>query len=307
MPMKKSMKLRILFGLIMIAAIVGVLYLDWAAAQDGPLDDKPGVPLAAMWVVVGAVAFIEFARLCKSIGVKVLWVSGLLGSVAVATLPVWWRFFDVTAREGLPGDLALVLIALVLAAIFLEQMIVHRLGDALRQVACTAMAVLYLGVGGAVILGLRVDPNYRLPMLVVFLAAVKFTDIGAYFTGSLIGRHKLIPWLSPGKTWEGLAGGLAIAAGISVLLVWLSGRIDPQGSRHMLVTAMSLPQAAVFGVVVGAVGQFADLCESLLKRAANVKDSGALVPEFGGVLDIIDSPLLAAPAAVVFLFLLEMV
>ncbi|RPI58417.1 MAG: CDP-archaeol synthase [Planctomycetaceae bacterium] len=128
----------------------------------------------------------------------------------------------------------------------------------------------------------------------MFLVAVKCTDIGAYFTGSAIGRHKLIPWLSPGKTWEGLLGGMAAAAGVSVLAVWAM-------DIHIAGSALPFWRAVVFGVVVGLIGQFGDLSESLMKRSVNVKDSGAVVPEFGGVLDILDSPLLAAPAGYLML------
>ncbi|MCP4379805.1 MAG: phosphatidate cytidylyltransferase, partial [bacterium] len=110
-------------------------------------------------------------------------------------------------------------------------------------------------------------------------------DIGAYFTGSAIGKHKLIPWLSPGKSWEGLIGGLVTAAGVSILITHLAG------------LEIAIWQSAIFGVVIGLAGQFGDLCESLLKRSAKLKDSSKMVPEFGGILDIIDSPLLAAPVA----------
>ena len=150
---------------------------------------------------------------------------------------------------------------------------------------------MYLSIGAAMIL--MINQGYGVPIFVLFLVAVKGTDIGAYFTGSFIGKHKLIPWLSPGKTWEGLIGGLAFAAGASILVV------------HLMGIWLAFWQAAVFGVVVGLAGQFGDLCESLLKRSANLKDSGAAVPEFGGVLDILDSPLLAAPVAyalLVFMF-----
>ena len=113
---------------------------------------------------------------------------------------------------------------------------------------------------------------------------MKFTDIGAYFGGRAFGRHKLIFWLSPGKTWEGLGFGL-ITAGL------VGAAIAPA------IPGLSYFQAALFGVLIGGIGQCGDLLESMMKRDAEVKDSGTLVPGFGGVLDIIDSPLLAAPFA----------
>jgi len=118
---------------------------------------------------------------------------------------------------------------------------------------------------------------------------VKFTDIGAFFGGKALGRRKLIPWLSPGKTWEGLFFGLLTAAAVGAAM---SPAIGPR-------TGYILPwwKGAIFGAILGGIGQLGDLLESLMKRDAEVKDSGSLVPGFGGVLDIIDSPLLAAPFA----------
>ena len=121
-------------------------------------------------------------------------------------------------------------------------------------------------------------------IILLILLVVKFTDIGAYFGGRRFGRHKLIPWLSPGKTWEGLFFGLITAGGVGVacavgmgILPWWKG--------------------LVAGALIGGIGQLGDLLESMMKRDAEVKDSGKLIPGFGGILDIIDSPLLAAPFA----------
>jgi phosphatidate cytidylyltransferase len=117
---------------------------------------------------------------------------------------------------------------------------------------------------------------------------VKFTDIGAYFGGRALGKHKLIPWLSPGKTWEGLFFGLATAGLIGAVF----SHFISQPDYHL-----AWWKGVIFGAVIGGIGQLGDLLESLMKRDAEVKDSGRLIPGFGGILDIIDSPLLAAPFA----------
>lgn len=299
------MRNRIIFGLIMIATAAGMLYLDWK--MDGVLLQNfqqqreagkiasPPVKGLVMGVIIGVLtvmALRETVRLAAFNEVRVLVVSGLIGSVSLATLPVWWQFID----PNLPAEGAVVLglLSIVVLATFAEQMIRHRTVDALRQVACTFLTVMYLGVGAALILALRVD--YGVPMFVLFLAAVKCTDMGAYFTGSAIGRHKMIPWLSPGKSWEGLAGGVASAIGVSILLAWA-----------FKIPSLPPAKAAVFGLVIGPAGQFGDLCESLLKRSSGAKDSGSLLPDFGGILDIIDSPLLAGPVAYGLLRLLAII
>ena len=304
MPSARTILTRIVFGAIMIAAIAAVLAVEYYQPWPAMIDIQ-GLLLAAVIVVLCVMALRELKRIASAAGAGLLGVSATVGTLLVATQPIWHKFVPVDfvlfsdfsplsfVPMMTPADVWC-MIGLIVAGVFLEQMIRHRLDAALARVGATLLAVAYLGVGAAIILAIRVDKGDKegVQALILFLAAVKCTDIGAYFTGSAIGRHKLIPWLSPGKSWEGLLGGLAAAAGASMLVVWLFGM------------RMPLAWAAAFGVIVGAVGQFADLCESLLKRSARIKDSGALVPEFGGVLDVLDSPLLAAPAAYVMLSLL---
>lgn len=114
----------------------------------------------------------------------------------------------------------------------------------------------------------------------------KGCDIGAYFTGRLFGRHKMTPILSPKKTWEGAAGGLLFAVLIAI-------GIDRFGPATVIGPCLTC--GIVFGVLVGAAGMLGDLAESLLKRDCQKKDASAAVPGFGGVLDVVDAVLFAAP------------
>ncbi len=124
------------------------------------------------------------------------------------------------------------------------------------------------------------------------LVVTKFSDMGAYMLGSLIGRHKMIPRISPGKTWEGFGGALVASAGASVLLVFLfPTQLLPLTGWPALGLGLALGLAAVLG----------DLVESLLKRATCIKDSGAVLPGIGGILDLIDSVLFTAPLLYLYL------
>jgi phosphatidate cytidylyltransferase len=183
--------------------------------------------------------------------------------------------------------------ALLVLAVFVAQIRTKSLDRALPRIAATLLGMFYLGLGAGLILQLRM---MALPLLVLFLLAVKFMDIGAYFVGSAIGRHKMIPWLSPAKSWEGLLGGMVVSAGATVGGVYLLVAILGEGFAPGPIGLW-----AAWAVLTGLAGQLGDLCESLIKRAADAKDSGAVVPQFGGVLDMLDSPLLAAPAAIVLL------
>lgn len=118
---------------------------------------------------------------------------------------------------------------------------------------------------------------------------VKFTDIGAYVVGSLIGKHKMAPKISPGKTWEGFAGGLIVSASISAGYVALF-------HNHLPVTINPFT-AAFLAVPIAVVSVASDLIESVFKRQANVKDSGRTIPGIGGAFDLTDSLILSVPVA----------
>lgn len=122
---------------------------------------------------------------------------------------------------------------------------------------------------------------------VLYLIVVtKFSDMGAYLTGSLIGMHPLIPHISPKKTWEGFFGALALSLlGSYAMLLLLPQKLSLIGWRHCTVLGLLLGFAAIIG----------DLAESIVKRGCDVKDSGAVLPGIGGALDLIDSLLFTAP------------
>ncbi|MCH2162551.1 MAG: phosphatidate cytidylyltransferase, partial [Phycisphaerales bacterium] len=128
------------------------------------------------------------------------------------------------------------------------------------------------------------------------LLVVKMGDIGAYFSGLALGRHKLIPWLSPGKTVEGLIGGLILGGLAGMALSMLSASAQPANQLCMVA-------GVVGGVLLAFLGALGDLAESLLKRAAGSKDSGRLLPGMGGILDVVDSPLVTGPVAYFLVFL----
>jgi phosphatidate cytidylyltransferase len=124
------------------------------------------------------------------------------------------------------------------------------------------------------------------------IVVTKFSDMGAYVTGSLIGKHPLIPHISPKKTWEGFFGALAFSAGGGcALIALLPNHLSYLNYTHGIILGLGLGFAAVIG----------DLAESIIKRSTDVKDSGALLPGIGGVLDLIDSILFTAP--LMFLYL----
>jgi len=137
--------------------------------------------------------------------------------------------------------------------------------------AVAAVVQMYAG-------SLKLDGNWRLLTLLLLVASA---DIGAYFTGRRFGRTKLAPEVSPGKTWEGVAGGAALVVLVAAVFVWGFGIFPPS----YLAVALAVFAASVVG----------DLSESMFKRSAGLKDSGVILPGHGGILDRIDSITAAAP------------
>ncbi len=165
-------------------------------------------------------------------------------------------------------------------------------GGTMATIAGTVLAVAYVGLLGSFIIQMRwLDGPYQglIPLVFLFTTA-KGADVGAYALGRIAGRHKLWPRLSPNKTVEGAAGGLLFSVGGALLVAAIA--------RYLLrVHTLSWAQAVAFGVVVGVAAQLGDLMESMIKRDCERKDASAVVPGFGGVLDVLDSLLFAGPVA----------
>ena len=150
------------------------------------------------------------------------------------------------------------------------------------DVAWTVLAVAWVAGGGAAAVGILGLPG-GLGLLVAFLLVAAAADIAAYFVGTNFGRHKMAPSISPGKSWEGFAGGFAaaIAAGFAA---------------GLLLPELALWHGVALGALLGAFGPVGDLVESLFKREMGVKHSGRLLPGHGGLLDRIDAMVFCAPA-----------
>lgn len=176
-------------------------------------------------------------------------------------------------------------------ALFLIRMILSLFTPGESQISQTSgvFGQLYLGIPFL----LTMQTDIRMLPLIVF-ALLWLNDSGAYIVGSMIGRHKMTPRISPNKTWEGLFGGIVIAVlGMVALRIWAGGFF---GIDHV-----SVWMCLLLAAVVCVFGTLGDLVESMFKRSAGVKDSGNCIPGHGGILDRIDSYLLAFPAAYLLL------
>ncbi len=187
-------------------------------------------------------------------------------------------------------------LTIALAYAFVMQAVRRGTEGVMINLATTMFIIFYAGGLGGYLTKLRMEVggSQGAVLLLYSMFVVKMTDVGAYFTGRLLGRNKFIPWLSPKKTWEGVIGGVVVAGLTSVGLGHLASGYDWLPGYALVGHTWYL---LGFGVVMATFSIAGDLAGSLLKRDAAVKDSSQMIPGMGGVLDIFDSPLLAAPAA----------
>lgn len=283
--MDAMLKHRLLSGALMVAAFIALVVFDgWL---DGSLtastaDDKQVRATLLMIVVAMIVSLggLELSGLAAARGLTVLNPVCTIGLVLLSTAWYWPQLM------GLPLGLFLLLTAaLVLAAMMLSQYLQYGTEGAMANCGVSCFVLMYLGLLGAFLLGIRIHAGPMATLL--FVLAVKSSDIGAYISGKLLGKHKFSPRVSPGKTWEGMAGGLLAALIVSCVFAAIFG-------------IMAVWLALIFGACIAFVGQLSDLSESVLKRDAKQKDSSNRVPGFGGILDVIDSMLFSAPFAYVF-------
>ena len=190
------------------------------------------------------------------------------------------------------------LIYLMVAELYLKQ------SDPVGDWAYTMMSQLYIALPFSLlnVLAFQTGDNginyvWTLPLSVFIFLWIN--DTGAYLCGSLLGRHKLFPRISPGKSWEGSVGGGILVIAVASLIPTILGYIGIQGT-------LSTPEWMGLGLVIVVFGTWGDLVESLFKRTLGIKDSGHILPGHGGMLDRFDSSLLAIPAAVVYLYTIQM-
>ena len=200
------------------------------------------------------------------------------------------------------------IIYMLIAELYLRQ------DDPVQDWAYTMLAQLYIALPFSLlnVLAFTATPdgqvafNTLLPLSVFIFLWVN--DTGAYCVGSLLGRHKLFPRISPGKSWEGSIGGAVFVLLAAWGIGWLDNMLvaDMDHSSTLFTGMLSIPEWLGLGLVVVVFGTWGDLVESLFKRTLGIKDSGNILPGHGGMLDRFDSSLLAIPAAVVYLYTLSL-
>jgi len=278
------LKHRLFFGTMMTAGFGSLAILDgWL---DGSLSrSTPDEPIQATLLCIFIAALTlpaqrELARLAAAKNLKIFTPLAVAASIMFATAWYWPQIINLSPRLYLP-----LLAAFTLAASLLWQHLFYGNRSVLANCGATSFAVCYLGLLASFVLGIRIE--FGLWPFLMFVAVIKAADIGAYAIGSLLGKHKFSPTISPGKTWEGFGGAVAFAVVVSFLFSVSCG-------------IMRWPSAVFFGLCFAFLGQMGDLAESMMKRDAEQKDSAGKVPGFGGILDIIDSILVASPFAYLY-------
>jgi len=277
----------------MTICFVSLILLD--GHLDGSLSpqkiDSPiqGTILLVFLVLVAVPANLELGKLISSSGAKIFLPVTITSSILLAGgwyLSQFSKIFGDSAQFA--SIFFIVVFGLSTLAIFLWQGLKYAAIGAFTNIGANLLSICYLGALTSFIIKLRIDFG---PMaFLMFIFVVKFCDIGAYTFGRLFGKHKFSPVISPKKTWEGMAGGVLF----SVIAAFIFARV---------FDIMHVLPAVIFGAVFAFIGQLGDLAESMLKRAAEQKDSASIVPGFGGVLDVIDSPLAAGVFAYLFFLL----
>lgn len=261
------MKTRILLGSIMIAILTAILYADWYWQTTYGWN--------ALVLTLASLALFEFysitqlpknsKTLATSLGILLL----LNTCIQIHLLP------QIPLTE--------ITLALALALTFFAHFPQQPTPQTFSYITTSLLGILYIPLLSSYFLRLRAISPHGEWLLLFTITVSKSTDIFAYFSGKFLGKHLWIPHISPSKTWEGLLGGITGATILATILTKLSPL------SHL--TWYILPLSALLALLA----QLGDLCESYIKRSFGKKDSGQWLPEFGGVLDLLDSLLLTGP------------
>ena len=287
---------RLLMSAVLIPAFVGLFWLDHRAGDSAPV-------LYVLVLLLGCRCAWEMVLLLKPRFPELRWTPCSVGIGALITsawLPHW---LDLPWRVGHAGAVALMWGLVVLGLFAWEAWRYEQPGARMETLAAAIMITSYIGGLLALTAQLRwvrgAESGYYL--LASMVIATKMGDTGAYTFGRLLGKRKMAPRLSPGKTWAGFVG--ALLGGAIGAWAWLQFGV---ALFDNVITPPLELWALIYGLVIGLVGLIGDLCESLIKRDMGQKDAAPLMPGFGGLLDLLDSILFAGPVAYVLWLVLPL-
>jgi phosphatidate cytidylyltransferase len=279
-PTKFSVFLRRGFSTLLLWAIVAAIFISMQ-------------PLAYMGLVVALVMIstLEYFKMLHVAGVKCFPRFGVFLAMTYCILSSYYLF---NGSKDIPPALDAFVIFLAATGAFTLQLRYSIKGiEALLAVAVNLLGFVYIAYmfsfASRISFGINGDGAVPGAFVLLWLLAVtKFTDMGAYITGSLFGKHKMIPKVSPAKTWEGFVGALFFAQIAGCGLFWLL--------PEQLTALHSWKHVIILGFLLAILAVIGDLAESIVKRSLNAKDSGKMLPGIGGGLDLIDSICFTAPA-----------
>ena len=292
-PTKGAIFLRRLISSVILWTIV----ISALFSEDKYLSDTVFLVIMLFLVIFGMLEFYGMVEKRGLVCFKGLGICGgalLLGSTFVY---VSGEFAPAMA-PGKANDFETSILIIFVLGLCIRQLASKHNTAGILAISTTLMGLMYVAWLLNFIQKINFFPDmgaqkvYGRFYVLYFIVVTKFSDIGAYCVGSLFGRHKMIPRISPGKTWEGFAGAVVVSTAASLIFAELAG---PK------LTGMTTVHAIVLGVLLSGTAVVGDLIESLLKREAGLKDSGVLFPGIGGILDLLDSLLFNAPLMYLYL------
>lgn len=245
------------------------------------------IPFLFFVLFIGLVAFNEYSSMLKS---KNSFPNKIVGFISVAILIINEYYLII--------DYHILFTLIIILLLFLE--LFRNKSSAINNIGSTLLGIFYIGIFSASIINIREfysDSIFTYSqggyLILSILISIWLCDSAAYFIGSAYGLHKLMPRVSPKKSWEGAVAGFIFSV------------IGMIASKSLMLEFLSHKDAIVIGIIVGVFGQIGDLIESLIKRDANVKDSSSIIPGHGGILDRFDSLLFTSPIIYLYLLLIK--
>jgi phosphatidate cytidylyltransferase len=292
-PATSPSRAQVFFRRLITSVILWTVILAALFSGNTLISDGVCIVLLIFLAVTGLA---EFYGLAEKRGYSCFKWCGIIGGallLAGTFLHLTTKYLGMNDSPARANDFETGFLILFVLGLCVRQFVSKTNTTGILTIATTLFGLMYvpwlLNFIQKIIFFLGVDGKY---FLLYFILVTKFSDMGAYAVGSLIGRHKMIPRISPGKTWEGFGGAILVSTGASLAFVHFFG-------AHMF--GMNTLHAIILGVLLSSTAVIGDLIESLFKREAGVKDSGQLFPGIGGILDLLDSLLFNAPIMYLYL------